>query len=46
MFHVEVTLGMAAGALRWLALLAIGAAVVWFTLTAMRRLRQPERDTP
>jgi hypothetical protein len=38
MFHVEVTLGMAAGALRWIALLALGAAVVWFTFQAMRRL--------
>ncbi len=28
-YHVEVTPAMAAGALRWLLLLAIGAAVVW-----------------
>jgi len=36
-FHIEFTLGMAAGTLRWIALLTIGAAVVWVSYTAMRR---------
>jgi hypothetical protein len=37
-YHVEITPAMAAGALRWVLLLGLGAAAVWFTMTTVRRV--------
>jgi len=37
-YHVEITPAIAAGTLRWILILGIGAAAVWFTAAAVRRL--------
>jgi hypothetical protein len=37
-YHVEITPVMAAGALRWVLILGIGAAAVWLAMTTLRRL--------
>ena len=44
-YHVEITPAISAGALRWMLILAIGGAAVWFAGAALRRVsfRRSER---
>jgi hypothetical protein len=44
-YHVEITPAISAGALRWMLILAIGGAAVWFAAAAVRRVsfRRSER---